>query len=52
MLKVTYDIVYYGLRLALAQPYDIVGRSYNIVGKTNDVATTYNIIGSTSYVTS
>jgi hypothetical protein len=40
------------IRLALAQTYDIVGRSYDIVGKTYDVATTYNIEGPTTYVTS
>jgi hypothetical protein len=42
------------IRLALAQTYNIVGRSYDIVGRTYNVATTYNTLakGPTSYVTS
>jgi hypothetical protein len=40
------------IRLALAQTYDIVGRSYDILGKTYHVATPYDIVGPTSYVTS
>jgi hypothetical protein len=40
------------IRLALAQTYDIVGWSYDIVDETCDVASTYDIVGPTSYVTS